>query len=502
MQLRPYQQKGIEEISAHFRAGLKKVLLWLATGGGKTVCFSHIMIESEKKGWKCMMIVRGRKLVAQASTRLFRENVPHGVIMATHWNFKPTLPIQLCSIDTLIAQNARPFKGQKKVLIVIDEAHMAVSEGYREVLADYPDALIVAVTATPYSNKSLEHIAETIVHPVTVRELMDTGFLVDARYYAPAEPNVSGVRVSKSTGDYVQDELAALMDKSSITGDIIAHWKKIAEGRPTICFAVSVEHSKHVARQFTEAGIPAEHCDADTKEELRDRLIQRLEAGEIKVLVNVGILCTGVDIPSVSCIVMARPTKSYNLYIQQAGRGTRPAPGKKDFIVLDHAGNVTRHGFITDEPEPNLKGRKQVGGGTRVRRCDECFAVVEEFPCPAELLERDPESGQFVSKICGWSPPVQERGEREILHVEGELKEIKAPSEIERYECERFCEEQIQKCLDQGRSVWKAFYKTSEKFGDQAAKMVFFRICKKHGISTERKKKEPEPVKLEGFPFK
>lgn len=483
MELRPYQLDGITRIRDAFRKGVRRVLLWLATGGGKTVCFSFMMIETVERGGKCLMVVRGRKLVDQASKRLHRENAQHGVLMNGHWNLRPTAPIQICSIDTLMARNWRPFKGEKKLLIVIDEAHMAVSDGYREFLKDYQDAFIVAVTATPYSSKSMRHFADEIVHPVSVQDLISQGFLVPPRYFAPSEPDTSGIKVSRQTGDFVTSELAGLMDKSSITGDIISHWKKIADGRPTIAFAVDVKHSKHIAAQFTEAGIPAEHCDADTPEKERDEIIRRLEAGVTKVVTNVGILCTGVDIPKASCIIMARPTKSYNLYIQQAGRGTRPAPGKENFILLDHAGNVTRHGFITDEPDPCLEGKKQIGGGgVKPRTCKGCFAVVETFPCVA----------------CEWTPPREAAGPREVIQVEGELKEITGPSPLQRYECERFCEVEIDKCVAKGLNVWKAYYKTAEKFGDQAARLVFFRICKRNGISVAKKKN----TGTDAFPFK
>lgn len=482
MDLRPYQNAGVDDIRGLLKQGLKKVLLWLATGGGKTVVFSYLMIKSVEKGRRCIMLVRGRKLVDQASKRLFREGVTHGVLMSGHWNFRPQAPIQICSIDTMLSKNWRP----KADLIVIDEAHQAVSAGYREFLAAYPDAIIIAVTATPYSSKSLRHIADEIVHPITVQELIDQGFLVPPRYFAPSEPDVSKVKVSKSTGDYVQEELAAAMDKSSITGDIISHWRKIADGRPTICFAVNVEHSKHIVSQFNESGITAEHCDAETPEKVREEILKRHQLGATKVVVNVGILCTGVDLPWVSCIVMARPTKSYNLYIQQAGRGTRPAPGKSDFILLDHAGNVHRHGFITDEPEPCLEGKKTFsGGGARPRTCKECFAISEGFPCV----------------LCGWAPARDAPADREILQVEGELTEIKGPSAIERYQCERYCEERIEFHLKRNANVWKAYFDTRTKFGEQAAKLVFFRICKKNGIPIERKKKNQAEGES-AFPFK
>lgn len=474
------------------------------------------------------MIVRGRKLVDQASKRLFKENVTHGVMMANHWNYRPAAPIQICSIDTLMARGWRPFKREleqgMRLLIVIDEAHMAASEGYRDFLADYPKAHVVAVTATPYSNRALSHIADAIVHPITVQELIDDGYLIKARYFAPSTPDLRGVRTDSKTGDYVTKQLAEVMDKSSIMGDIISHWKKLADNRPTIVFAVSVEHSKHLAEQFCQEGIKAEHCDADTPEKEREEIMKRSEKGITKVITNVGILTTGVDMPWIRAICFARPTKSYNLYIQMAGRGTRPvyaqgfdlntregrlaaiaASEKKEFMILDHAGNVHRHGFIHEEPEPRLSGFRESGFGGMTKTCKGCLAVLdrnENFPCPQEIdVLMGP--GKIETRVCGWSPPARDSGPRELLQVDGELKEITAPSALMKYECERFCEEEIQKCVDRGQSVWKAYYKAVGQFDEATVKLVFFRLCKKVGIDVYKKKKSAEGGGgPDGFPFK
>lgn len=510
LSLRWYQEKGIDEIRECFRRGIKKVLLWLATGGGKTHCFSYMMIEAVERKRRCLMIVRGRKLVDQASKRLFHERVTHGVLMAGHWNFRPHAPIQICSIDTLMSRGIRP----KADLIVIDEAHQAVSDGYKEFLKDYPDAFVVAVTATPYTKKGLRHVADAVVHPITTQQLIDEGFLVPPRYFAPAAPSLSGVRVSKSTGDYVTEELAAAMDKGSITGDIVSHWKKLGIGRPTVAFCVNVAHSKHVAEQFNAAGIPALHADADTPDGDREKAIKALERGDIKVVTNVGIFCTGVDIPPLACIIMARPTMSGNLYIQQAGRGTRPnypkgmpldtveqrlaaieASSKHNFILLDHAGNVTRHGFITYEQDVDLDGQQhQPGKGPRPHTCQECFGISAEWPCP----------------LCGWQPVAAPSGggDREVIQVAGELKEITGPTPIQRYEAEQYCEERLAFHLKRKHSPWQAYYNTREKYGEQAARLVFFRLCKQQGIDVH-KKKQQDPLEVAiklggigGYPFK
>jgi len=506
MSLRPYQKLGVDQIKEGFILGKKKVLLWLATGGGKTVVFCHIVKETVQRSRKSIVVVRGRKLVDQASKRLTREGVVHGVLMANHWNFRPAAPVQVCSIDTLMARNWRPDAD----VIIIDEAHMAVSDGYKEFLADpkYARSYVVAVTATPYTVKSMSHMAEFVVHPITVEELFATGFLVRPRYFAPTNPprELEDVRVDKKTGDYVTSQLATIMDKSTIMGDLVTSWKKLADGRPTICFAVNVEHSKHIAETYNAAGITAEHCDADTPEAERDAIAKRSEAGKTKVIVNVGILSVGVDYPWISCIQMARPTHSFNLYVQQAGRGTRPmyAPGfdletdegrvaaiaagvKPNFIMLDHAGNVQKHGFINEEPVFDLAQKFERRGGIITRRCEACFAVVESFPCNSPMGWEIGPMGEDIETECGWSPaPRAGGGPRDIIQVDGELKEITGPSPIDRYECERFCEEELDKTIKRKTSPWKAFYKTKERFGDEATKLVFFRLCKRHGIELKK----------------
>lgn len=455
--LRPYQQDAIDQIRAHYLSGKKKVLLHLATGGGKTVVFSYILKTMSEKGLPAIMVVRGRELVDQASSRLIRENVYHGVKMAGHWLKRPAAKVQICSIDTLRARGELP----DAKLIVIDEAHMATSKSYRDFLAQYPDAHILAVTATPYTKNGLSHCAEVVVHPITVQELIDKGFLVPARYFSPSSPDLQGVGVSKSTGDYNQDELSDRMNNKGLVGDIVNHWQKLAEDRPTVVFAVSIEHSKSIVASFKVAGIAAEHCDADTSDEDRKTAIKKLSTGELKVISNVGILCTGVDMPHLSCIVMARPTMSYNLFIQQAGRGTRPFPGKSNFLLLDHAGNVLRHGFITEEREVNLEGSKKDKPLIRSpSTCESCFAVFYRTPS----MEKCPQCGvEFKTKM------------RIVDHMDGELTEItQLPKEV-MLELEIKRELARLKGLQKERGYKRGwiFFQLKEKYGEEVAERYY-----------------------------
>jgi superfamily II DNA or RNA helicase len=416
MSLRDYQAGGLDQIRAHFREGLKRILLVAPTGSGKTVMFSYMIQECVKNGMKAVILVRGRKLVDQASLRLAREGVAHGVLMSGHWNFRPHLGVQVCSIDTLISRKIRPPAD----LLVIDEADLAVSPGFKEVLAGYPDAFIVAVTATPWVFGGLKHLAQVIVKPVSMLELMEQGHLVAFRYFAPSEPDLTGVRTSASTHDYVVDELQERMIAGALTGHIVEHWLKLAKGRPTICFAVNINHSKILLERFAESGIRAEHIDANTPDVERDRIIRRLESGSTHVVCNVGIWCRGVDIPAVSALVLARPTQSRNLYIQQCGRGTRLFAGKRDCLLLDHAGNIKRHGFPTFEPAVDLNGKiSSERDSLETKICKVCFAAYRGDTCaecgtgPAEREGIAPEESN--DELIELTQPVAKTEEEQYL---------------------------------------------------------------------------------------
>jgi superfamily II DNA or RNA helicase len=373
---RDYQILSKELIRNEYKSGIKKVLLWLATGGGKTFIFCDIIKDTIARNKCATIVVRGRKLVDQASERLAREGVEHGVMMAGHWNYRPSLPVQVCSIDTVISRRLFP----KSHLIIIDEAHLAASPGYIEWLAHY-NCHILSVTATPWLDKSLRHCADTVVHPITMQQLIDQGYLVPFRMFSPTEPDTTGIGMVN--GDWNNKKLERASCANGLTGKVVQHWIELGEDRPTILFAVNIHHSKLLTQAFLDAGISAEHCDADTKDGERKKIIERSESGKTRIICNVGILCTGVDMPWISCISACRKTESKNLYIQQAGRGTRLFSSKKDCILLDHAGHWHRHGFATDEfEEIDLDGKPAKPTEIDVKRCPECFTNYRGKKCP------------------------------------------------------------------------------------------------------------------------
>lgn len=389
-------------------------------------------------------------MVDQASKRLDREGIDHGVLMAGHWRVRPRANIQLCSIDTLHRRKELP----RADLVVIDEAHHATSAGYHWLASSYPDAFFLPVTATPYVRQSLRHVADQIVRPTNIKQLVQDGFLVAPKYFAPSVPDLTGVKTT--AGDYQDSDLERVLNKHHLIGDIVLSWKKYGQNRPSLCFAVTKNHSRAIVDAFLSAGIPAEHVDADSSDKQREEAIARLERGETKVISNVGILNVGVDIPALSCIISARPTKSYALWIQVAGRGTRPYQNKSDFIIIDHGGNVLRHGCILEEREgsvdPMPKGpRKQPDNLTTCGRCYAVFSRMEKY-CPScEAL--NPKCPAVAKEEKAKNPINARLVEADEFHIKvvarrGELRDIVKRKKFKR--------------------GW-VYYKLKEEFGEEVA---------------------------------
>jgi superfamily II DNA or RNA helicase len=227
--------------------------------------------------------------------------------------------------------------------------------------------------------------------------------------YAPSKPDLQGLRTRM--GDYVNAELENAMDRPSITGNAVHHYRKLADGKLAIAFCVSVKHAKDVAEEFRRAGYTASHIDGGMEESERDKVLKDFEARKIQILTSCDLVSEGFDLPAVEVAIMLRPTKSLSLYLQQAGRAIRPSPGKTSTIILDHAGNTAVHGFIDEHREWVLTdgaARKKSEGekAPAVRSCPECFAMHRPSPiCP---------KCGHVYKIKG----------RKIEQVEGELVQL------------------------------------------------------------------------------
>ena len=418
IRLRNYQIEAIKNLKLSFKKGNKKILLVAPTASGKTIIACDMIKKAMEKNKEVLFVAHRRELIKQCSKKLKEFGVQHGIIMAlqTPNNYAHT---QIASIQTFTARKDKlGFTKPKADLIIIDEAHRSTSKSFQALIKEYPEAYIIGLTATPCRSdgKGLGNIYEDLIEVESIKKLTELGYLVPSRIVAPTIPDLEGIKVI--AGDYEKKSLSAKMNDPKLIGDIVMHWEKFAQGRPTIVFACSIAHSKHIRNIFLNSNIPAGHIDGEMNELDREEQLDLLHQGKIKVLSNCQVLTEGWDEPKVSCVILARPTKSYGLYLQMVGRSLRIfPPDKKDTLIIDHSGAIYFHGFPDDEPEWSLsksitkepKKREKKPIEKQPLTCLNCFCVYspqKDFPeCPE----------------CDWLPTKQEKI---LLIKQGRLVEL------------------------------------------------------------------------------
>ena len=373
--LRQYQHDITDQTRALFRQGIKSVLIQLPTGGGKTLLTASMLNTAASKGFNSWFIVHRRELVKQTIQAFSDIGIKRFGVISSGFQEAKGFPIQICSIQTLIRRHDR-FRAPN--FIAWDECHHVTAGSWSKIFKAYAKSFHVGLTATPQrlDGAGLRPPFMEMVNGPSMSKLIEEGFLVPYKLYAPSQISVSGVHTQM--GDFQKAELARVADRPAITGDAIKHYQRLAAGKRAVVFCVSVEHSKHVVGQFNQAGIVAAHVDGETPVEERDMAIRRFRDGEIKVLSNVELFGEGFDLPALEVAILLRPTQSLGLYLQQVGRALRPSPGKQYAIILDHAGNCQRHGLPDEDREWSLDGRdirRGAGGGISVKVCPKCFAA-------------------------------------------------------------------------------------------------------------------------------
>jgi superfamily II DNA or RNA helicase len=306
-------------------------------------------------------------------------------------------PVQIISIQTYIQKlnlgdNPDVSWFREADLVFYDEAHASVAKTRKAVLDLYKNnAIIVGLTATPCraDGRPLGAIYQDIVTCSSIKELTDLKYLVPGVYYGSTlTPNLQ--KIPMVAGDYNKKVLGQRIDKPKLVGDILTNWLRIAADRQTVIFATNVKHSLHIKNLFEEHGISIEHIDAHTPADHRIDTLNRFESGEIQVVTNVGVYSEGADFPWVSCIVLARPSKSYARYMQMAGRGLRPYPDKNECVIIDHAGLVERHGFMDEPVDWTLAGEEKAWKKPKKKeqeekpplQCEQCLNLFRGKRCP------------------------------------------------------------------------------------------------------------------------
>ncbi|MCO4357287.1 DEAD/DEAH box helicase family protein [Staphylococcus agnetis] len=398
-QLYEYQQSLVDNARLQL-AKHSGVLIQSPPGSGKSVMIAEIVKLATEKGNRVLFIVHRKELIEQIKNTLTRHNV------------------DLTLVDVYSEKRAKNNLSNLTApqIILTDETHHSRAKTYTEIYEYFSDAWRVGFTATPWraNGKGFTDIYPEIVKGPTVEWLIENNKLAPYKYKSIALVDSSKLRKS-STGDYTKKSMDEAVPKA-IYGDIVSSYRKFANGQKTILYAHSVEASKLIADKFNLYGITAVHADAKTPKLERESIMQDFRNNKIKVLCNVDLISEGFDVPDCTCVILARPTDSLVLYMQQSMRSMRYQPGKVATII-DHVGNYTRHNlpdfehnwdehFKGTEKKKKRKSKGDVEVG--LKNCDECYTVYE--------------SNLKFCPNCGHENEVIKE---ELKNVEAELIDIK-----------------------------------------------------------------------------
>jgi superfamily II DNA or RNA helicase len=449
-ELRPHQVEGIAMLRHALAAGKKRPVLQLPTGAGKTILAAAIVEGARAKGNVVVFTVPAIELIDQTVAAFGAEGIDNiGVIQADHILTDYRKPVQVASVQTLAVRKDLPYAS----IVIVDEAHRhyAVIERW---MKERPDLIFIGLTATPWA-RGMAKCWDALLIPVRMQQLIDQGYLSPFRVFGPSEPDLSKVGIIG--GDYREDELSDVMSTPKLIADVVSTWLTLGENRPTLCFAVDRAHARKLQKEFVDAGIPAAYMDGFTERADRDLIRAAFHDGRIKVVVNVGVLTTGVDW-DVRCLILARPTRSEMLFVQIVGRALRTAEGKADALILDHSSTTQTLGFPTDIHHELLDdGSPRKGASQRKdkptplpKKCTSC-----SYLKPA---------GAHVCPSCGFAPERQSKIEAE----QGELVQLRAPKKAKpetRQSKQQFWSGLLWYCEDRGYSRGWASHKYRERFG-------------------------------------
>ncbi len=440
MILRPYQYQDKQNIYQSWNSGNRNVLYVLPTGGGKTVVMSSIIGDFKENQ---VVLAHRQELVSQVSLTLASVGIEHNLIVPEKLLreistlqmesfdksfINPLGNITCAGVDTILRRLDKiEFKqwSRKIKRWTIDEGHHVLKKNkWGKVSNAFRNATGLGVTATPtrtdgnglgFHNDGVFN--EMIIGP-TMGKLISMGNLTPYRIFCVNAANFDLSNVSiDSGGDFNRNKVSAAVEKSTITGDAVSHYKQYANGIRGLTFCVNIKAAKSTTDEYNKAGIPAMLVTAKTPIADRINASKLLKSGKLLQLVNVDIFGEGYDLPAVGCVSMLRPTQSLNLFMQQFGRALRPLEGKTHAIIFDHVGNVERHG-LPDMPriwslEPKPKRTKST--------------PVEELAIPITTCRTVGCFAPYDSKLsrCPYCNSIKTVSSRtSIKQVKGDLTEL------------------------------------------------------------------------------
>ena len=420
--LRPYQTRLLNLCRQAIVTGHKSILLQGATGMGKSVVLSEIIRSGYEKGSTVTFLVHRTKLFRQIVSYMVKLNIPFGIVKGGE-KHEDWHPVQIAMIQSAHKRLVGSYVSlQPSDILIIDEAHTSASETYLKVIEKLQKNILIGLTATPVrmNGYGLKKAGYTTLiqgkdYGGTITELTKQGYLVPIRYYAPVEPDLSGVPVQG--GDFNLRVLESRLLRGKVLDEIVPNWFKYSEKRSTFVFATSIKHSVAIRDMFRKAGVPAEHVDGTTPEEDQKIILQRFEKGDIQVICSCDLYIEGIDIPSIGCVFCARSTKSIRIFCQMVGRGMRPFPGQKDMIFIDHSGSFAEHGPVHEINDWKLDAsQKTVNPSQAARKARNSKPI--DCPVCGNIY-----TGQLRCPQC-FNVPTKAQYGKDIEYIDGILGEI------------------------------------------------------------------------------
>jgi len=397
LSLRDYQQECLDVILAKYQAGVRRQLVSMATGAGKTVVFSHVIKTIRKP---TLVLAHTNELLSQARDKIqmILPGVSVGIVNGTSKEIDRNIVI--ASI-----QSARQPKTLSQLVnrgfevLIADECHHFAAESCREVISALGfdgtnNKLMVGFTATPFRQDGLGlgEVFDEIVFEKSIGSLIEEGYLCPPTGIRVAT-DLDLREVALTRGDFSAKGMATVMNTAEVRALTVQTYLEHAKERPTICFACSVDHALCLANDFRAAGVRSETVHGQTSPEDRERIISAYRGGEIDVITNCQVLTEGFDMPATSCVLVARPTSSKGLYQQMVGRGLRRSPDKRDCLVIDF--NDSTHTLCNASvlmPDAEVAEQQEEERKAREKQ------LLEEIP---DTLNRKLKSAYVSSNLMG-----------------------------------------------------------------------------------------------------
>ena len=342
MDLRPYQQAARDAIHSQWDKGIKRTLLVLPTGCGKTIVFSKVIEDRVREGERVLVLAHRGELLDQAADKLEKSTgLKCAVEKAEQTSIGSFYRVVVASVQTMMREKRlQQFSNGFFDTIIVDEAHHCISESYQRVLQYFEDSNVLGVTATPDRGdmRNLGAYFESLAYEYTLPKAIKEGFLSPIKAMTiPLKLDLSAV--GQQAGDFKSGDLATALDP--YLEQIAEEMQRVAKHRKIVVFLPLVKTSQKFAEILNQHGFKAAEVNGESDD--RARILADFDAGKYNVLCNSMLLTEGWDCPSVDCVVVLRPTKVRSLYSQMIGRGTRLYPGKSDLLLLDFLWHTGRH---------------------------------------------------------------------------------------------------------------------------------------------------------------